>query len=141
MPDSPVFDQVNLVVSDMDASIAFYKLLGVDVPDTLPQWQAHHRNAAAGEGVDFDLDSTKFAPHWNQGYKGGPTTVLGFRVATREAVDEAYARLTGAGYRGQQEPWDAFWGARYAIVEDPDGNAVGIMSPRDPERAYMTEAP
>jgi catechol 2,3-dioxygenase-like lactoylglutathione lyase family enzyme len=141
MPDSPVFDQVNLVVSDMEASVAFYKLLGVDVPDTLPEWQGHHRNAAAGEGIDFDLDSTKFAPQWNQGYKGGTTAVLGFRVATREAVDETYARLTGAGYRGQQEPWDAFFGARYAIVEDPDGNPIGIMSPRDPARGSMIDAP
>jgi hypothetical protein len=24
--------------------------------------------------------------------------------------------------------------ARYAIVEDPDGNAVGVMSPVDPAR-------
>jgi uncharacterized glyoxalase superfamily protein PhnB len=28
-----------------------------------------------------------------------------------------------------QAPFDAFWGARYAIVEDPDGIAVGLMSP------------
>jgi len=34
----------------------------------------------------------------------------------------------------QQAPYDAFWGARYAIVEDPDGNAVGLMSPIDPDR-------
>jgi uncharacterized glyoxalase superfamily protein PhnB len=60
--------------------------------------------------------------------------VLGFKVDRRERVDEIYADLTGAGYRGQQPPYDAFWGARYAVVEDPDSNAVGIMSPVDPER-------
>ncbi len=32
----------------------------------------------------------------------------------------------------QQDPYDAFWGARYAVVSDPDGNGVGIMSPPDP---------
>ena len=31
------------------------------------------------------------------------------------------------------EPIDAFWGARYAVVNDPDGNHVGIMSPSDEE--------
>ena len=36
--------------------------------------------------------------------------------------------------RSQQPPFDAFWGARYAIVEDPDGNSVGLMSPVDPTR-------
>ena len=44
-------------------------------------------------------------------------------------VDEVYADLTEAGYAGLQPPHDAFWGARYAIVEDPDGIAVGLMSP------------
>jgi len=33
-----------------------------------------------------------------------------------------------------QPPFDAFWGARYAIVEDPDGNVIGFQSPSDPER-------
>jgi len=37
--------------------------------------------------------------------------------------------MTGAGHRGLREPHDAFWGARYAILEDPDGIAVGLMSP------------
>ena len=32
-----------------------------------------------------------------------------------------------------QPPHDAFWGARYAIVEDPDGIAVGLMSPISPD--------
>ena len=29
----------------------------------------------------------------------------------RQAVDEAYAELPSAGYRGRQPPFDAFWGA------------------------------
>jgi uncharacterized glyoxalase superfamily protein PhnB len=42
--------------------------------------------------------------------------------------------MIGAGYRGLQEPHDAFWGARYAIIEDPDGIAVGLMSPMSPDK-------
>jgi len=30
-----------------------------------------------------------------------------------------------AGLGSQKGPEDAFWGAWYAIVEDPDGNAAG----------------
>ena len=47
----------------------------------------------------------------------------------RQAVDDRYAELISAGYRGRQPPFDAFWGSRYAIVADPDGNDVGLMSP------------
>ena len=54
-------------------------------------------------------------------------------MGSREAVDEVYADLTAAGYVGLQPPHDAFWGARYAIVEDPDGIAVGLMSPISPD--------
>ena len=43
--------------------------------------------------------------------------------------------MIGAGYRGLQEPHDAFWGARYAIIEDPDGIAVGLISPVSPEKS------
>ena len=53
---------------------------------------------------------------------------------SREAVDATYDDLTDAGYPGRQPPYDTFFGARYAIVADPDGNDVGIMSPPDPSR-------
>jgi catechol 2,3-dioxygenase-like lactoylglutathione lyase family enzyme len=134
MTDPPILDQVNLVVSDMDATVAFYSRLGLTIPDTEPDFQPHHRSARLPGGLDLAFDSTQFARHWDKGWKTGARAVVGFKVASRELVDAIYLDMTGAGYHGQQEPYDAFWGARYAIVEDPDGNAVGIMSPSDPSR-------
>ena len=48
-----------------------------------------------------------------------------------------------AGYDTVQCPYDTFWGARYAILADPDGLHVGIMSPSDEARKYWppTSAP
>lgn len=137
----PILDQINLVVADMEATVAFYRRLGLEVPDTLPQWQDGHRSATMPDGIDLDFDSVPFAKQWNAGLAlraGSSTRIIGFRVPTREDVDAIYADLTGAGYAGQQPPYDAFWGSRYAIVEDPDGNAVGLMSPRDPNRRGPT---
>jgi catechol 2,3-dioxygenase-like lactoylglutathione lyase family enzyme len=135
----PTLGQLNLVTANPAASIAFYRRLGIDIAEAAI-WRTpsgvHHVNARSGE-VDFELDSTAFAQVWNQGWHGRDDlkgrVVLGFRVSSREAVDEVYAELTGAGYAGLQAPLDAFWGARYAIVEDPDGVAVGLMSPISPE--------
>jgi uncharacterized glyoxalase superfamily protein PhnB len=135
----PVLGQLNLVSDDPVASIAFYRRLGVEIADAAI-WRTasgtHHVNARSGE-VDFELDSTAFAQVWNNGWRGRGDlkgrVVLGFRVVSREAVDEVYADLTAAGYAGLQPPHDAFWGARYAIVEDPDGIAVGLMSPISPD--------
>jgi uncharacterized glyoxalase superfamily protein PhnB len=138
--DRPVLDQVNVVVRDMDAAVAFYRRLGVEIRDTAPQWDRHHRSAVMPDGIDFDIDSSVFAEHWDEGWTAGATgVVVGFRVEARETVDAIYADLTAHGAAGRQPPWDAFWGARYAIVEDPDGNAVGIMSAMDPAR--RTDAP
>jgi uncharacterized glyoxalase superfamily protein PhnB len=50
------------------------------------------------------------------------------------AVDDVFRDMTAAGYCGLQEPCDALWGARYAIIEDPDGIAVGLMSPVSPDK-------
>ena len=133
---APVFAQLNLVVADMTASVAFYRCLGLPI-DTSQPWAAHHIDIRMPNGLELSLDSVAFAKRWDQGWRAQPgpgRNVIGFNLPSREAVDERYAELTAAGYAGQQPPYDAFWGARYAIVEDPDGNPVGLMSPLDPAR-------
>lgn len=143
-----IFDQVNIVSRDPAASVAFYRRLGVEIPEARV-WRTktgiHHVTAlpAAEGAVDLDIDSAAFAQLWNTGWRGrsdlAGRVVIGFTLETREGVDVAYAEATGAGYKALQPPYDAFWGARYAMVEDPDGIAVGLMSPIDPMR--KTAAP
>jgi uncharacterized glyoxalase superfamily protein PhnB len=142
MTDGPVFNQFNLVVSDMAAAVRFYRRLGLEIPETGRDWEAHHRTAetSAEIGTVLDFDSTEAARTWDEGWpREHRMGVLGFRVRTREAVDDIYRDLTDAGYEGEQPPYDTFWGSRYAIVLDPDANPVGIMSPADPE--HRTKPP
>src|SRR5262245_12295165 len=133
---SPALAQLNLVVADMAATVRFYRRLGLTIDDRHP-FAAHHLEAAMPNGFLLEFDSVEFARRWDTGWRGqaGPSrTVIGFNLPSRQAVDTVYADLTGAGYTGQQPPYDAFWGARYAVVEDPDGNPVGLMSPIDSAR-------
>jgi len=143
--DGPVFNQINLVVRDMAAMVEFYERLGVEFRPTFSPWDRHHRSFAASsevEGFDFDLDSTAFVPQWDEGWPPGTIgPVFGFRLASNEAVDSTYDDLVAAGYDSQQPPWDAPFGARYAVVVDPDGNSVGLMGPIDPARATMWSPP
>lgn len=145
--NKPALGQINLVCGDMNASLAFYRRLGVEIPDAAI-WRtptgAHHVSIcdrSADQPIDLDLDSTAFAQCWNSGWKGRTDlrgrVVVGFSVTTREAVDEVFRDMVSAGYRGLQEPHDAFWGARYAIIEDPDGIAVGLMSPTSPDKKSL----
>lgn len=135
---APVLRSLNLVVRDVEAAVAFYRCLGLEIPES-NVWRtesgAHHVDVAMPNGLGLDLDSPQLAKSYNAGWSpDGSRSVIGFSLPTREAVDERYAELTRAGYSGLQSPYDTFWGARYAIVEDPDGNHVGLMSPPDPAR-------
>jgi len=131
---APLLNQVNLVVADMAATVAFYRLLGLGIEPSNPM----HVPVRFPNGLLVEFDSVSFAKQWDTGFKGstGGSTVLGFAVPSREAVDSLYETIVRAGHRGRQPPYDAFWGARYAIVDDPDGNGIGLMSPIDEARKF-----
>jgi uncharacterized glyoxalase superfamily protein PhnB len=141
MKVAPIFSQLNIVSGNPAASLEFYRRLGIEIPEE-SVWRTktgiHHANAESAEDMpDLEIDSLALAQIWNSGWNGrddlSGRVVVGFQVSSRDAVDELYADLTGAGYQGLQRPYDAFWGSRYAIVEDPDGIAVGLMSPQSSE--------
>ena len=131
----PVLNQLNIVVRDMEASVEFYRRLGLAVDPPPGQWAAHHVEVKLPGDITIELDSTASAKIWNKGAQplvGNRSVIIGFALSSRDEVDDLYAHVTAGGYVGQQEPYDAFWGSRYAIVEDPDGNGIGLMSPMDP---------
>ncbi|MBW2282694.1 MAG: VOC family protein [Deltaproteobacteria bacterium] len=138
---SPVLDQLNLVVRDMDTTLAFYRLLGLDIPEESvfgTESGAHHVEVAMPSGFDLSFDSEVLASHYDSGWKPAARSagrcMMTFRTVSRDDVDARHAELLAAGHPSAQEPYDAFWGSRHAIVEDPDGNHVGLMSPSDAAR-------
>ncbi len=133
MPD---LHMVNVIVADMPASLDFYRRLGIAVPAGEDAAAAHVQLRMPG-GLSLELDTAESARLWHAAWRADPAgvnVVIGFSLPAREAVDERYDELTSAGYAGRQPPFDAFWGARYAIVADPDGNDIGLMSPADETR-------
>jgi catechol 2,3-dioxygenase-like lactoylglutathione lyase family enzyme len=136
-----MLEQINIVVRDMEAMSEFYRRLGLRIEAASAEWAAHHRSDVGDEDgpLDFDLDSPAFARQWNRGWPGGSGIVLTFRVESRDEVDRLYGALERSGYRTQQPPYDTFWGARFAVVADPDGNAIGLMSQAD--ATYATAPP
>ncbi|MFE9580585.1 VOC family protein [Nocardia sp. NPDC006044] len=126
---TPQLDVIGIVVSDMRASVAFYRRLGLDFPagsETEP-----HAEAALPGGfrVALDTEATirSFHADW-QPPAGAGRIGLAFRCADPAEVDSVYAALIEAGYHGELKPWDAFWGQRYAVVHDPDGNGVDLYA-------------
>ena len=124
----PELNAIGIAVSDMAASIRFYRLLGLDVPETPDEG---HVDAFLPNGVRFMLDSEEiirsFMPDWSR--QNGNQVSLALECASPSEVDEIYARVTGAGFHGEKEPWDAYWGQRYALLGDPDGVRVNLYAP------------
>ena len=134
--DRAVLAGINLVVEDMARTVEFYRRLGLTIDDSNP-WNDHHVTAAMPNGFELEFDSVELADSYDPGGQrqagDGPRNVMVFSLPSRDAVDALYGELIGAGYSGHQPPYDAFWGARYAVIDDPDGNFVGLMSPSDDE--------
>jgi hypothetical protein len=119
--DRPKLDQINIVSCSPEASIAFYRRLGLDINES-GIWRTAsgiHRVTSGsdetGPMIGLDIDSIAFAQRWNTGWQGredlGARVVVGFSLPSRSAVDAAYADLTTAGYAGLQVPYGAIWGA------------------------------
>lgn len=132
---TPALEQINVVLADVEAAVDFLRALGVEIDDTMPEWRPHHRSIPThGTAFDADLDSSEFASWWGGLSVGFVGVVLNLRVDTRDEVDATYAEALRVGGTGRHEPWDAFWGARYAVVEGPGPMLVGLMSPADDAR-------
>ncbi|HST85092.1 MAG TPA: VOC family protein [Kineosporiaceae bacterium] len=119
---------IELVVTDMAATLAFYRLLGLDIPASADQ-EPHVETAFGGIRLAFDTEETirSFDPSW-QPPTGGHRMALAFEAESPAGVDDAWKEITGAGYHGRLQPWDAFWGMRYAVVHDPDGTQLDLFA-------------
>ncbi|MGW3207671.1 VOC family protein [Streptomyces sp. NPDC001135] len=124
------FALIGVVASDMAASLAFYRRLGLVFPEGSEEQP--HVNAELPGGLAFALDTEdtvrSFYPGWRPPESGGRVG-LAFRCGSPAEVDALYEDLVDAGYHGELKPWDAFWGQRYATVHDPDGNGVDLFAP------------
>jgi catechol 2,3-dioxygenase-like lactoylglutathione lyase family enzyme len=123
----PQLNAIGIVAADMGRSIRFYRLLGLDVPETPEEG---HIDTFLPNGVRLMLDSEEtiwsFQPDWRR--ETGNQLSLAFECASPSDVDETYARAVDAGFHGEKEPWDAFWGQRYAQLQDPDGTGVDLYA-------------
>ncbi|NNJ48607.1 MAG: glyoxalase [Acidimicrobiia bacterium] len=124
----PRLDLIGLIVQDMARALAFYRRLGFDIPAEADT-EGHVEAMAGGLRIAWDTVEVvhSFDPGWTPPV-GGQRLGLAFLCDSPTEVDALYAELVGDGYEGRLEPWDAFWGQRYAVVEDPDGNPVDLFA-------------
>ncbi len=121
-------DMVGFVVRDMRAALQFYRTLGLDIPDGQENEPYVQTITPNGYRISWNaLEMVKqIDPAWVEPV--GQRMELAFKCDSPAEVDATHRRLVDAGYPSHKQPWDAFWGQRYAIVNDPDGNHVSIFA-------------
>ena len=126
----PRLDVFGIVVSDMARSVAFYRPLGLEFPEGAEN--APHVEAQLGGGIRYALDTEEvmrmFDPEW-QRPSNGHAHGGAFHCESPDEVDRVYRELLDAGATPHKEPWDAFWGQRYAQLKDPDGTVIDLYAP------------
>ncbi|MFG3715505.1 VOC family protein [Micromonospora sp. NPDC047730] len=126
---APTLDLIGMVASDLPRSLAFYRRLGLDIPaeaDTEPHVEV---TLPGGLRLAWDTAETVRSFDPDRKFGGGGGAGLAFRCADPAEVDRLYAELVAEGHPGHLPPWDAYWGQRYAVVLDPDGNGVDLFAP------------
>ncbi len=120
---------IGIVTADIADSCRFYRALGLDVPE--PPAGDDHFDLELPNGLRLMWDKESLIkqlyPDWRRP-EGGTALALAFECGSPSEVDETYRRVVDAGFRGKKEPYDAFWGQRYANVVDPDGNVVDLFA-------------
>jgi predicted lactoylglutathione lyase len=118
---------VVLEVSDLEASIRFYRRLGLDIPD--PDAERPMVIHRMGSGVSLLLMkgfASAYDPEWSPP-AGGYAQMLEFYVGEDAAVDSTFDDLVSAGYHGRMGPTQTV-GPYAAMVDDPDGNVILLTS-------------
>jgi catechol 2,3-dioxygenase-like lactoylglutathione lyase family enzyme len=124
----PKPDLIGLVVRDMAKTLRLYRRLGMEIPagaDSEP-----HVEVLLPGGFRFAWDTLETILSFYPEYRlpETPQPGLAFLCDSPAEVDQLYAQLIAEGFQGHKEPWDAFWGQRYAVLVDPDNHLVDLFA-------------
>jgi uncharacterized glyoxalase superfamily protein PhnB len=120
---------VGIVVSDMAASLRFYRMVGLAIAEGTDGEPYVEVITPNGYRISWNSESMmkQIDPDWTKPV--GQRMALAFKCGSPAEVNATFSKLNAAGYRAHKEPWDAFWGQRYAQVADPDGLVVDLFAP------------
>lgn len=119
---------VGVASTDIDKTISFYELLGFSFGEPTPD-KKHVESISEGTSIRLMIDSQEVIKEII-GEAPKPSNHSGFAIqySSPGEVDTVVAKIKAAGFAVVKEPWDAFWGQRYAVVADPDNYKVDLYA-------------
>jgi uncharacterized glyoxalase superfamily protein PhnB len=119
---------IGIVSTNMQRTIAFYSLLGFKFGQVKPG-EDHIEPITSPGDTRLMIDSKKLISEiLGEDPKPANHSAFALEYDSSEELNSVAQKVKDAGYKIVKEPWDAFWGQRYAIVEDPDGYKVDLYS-------------
>lgn len=124
---SPQFDAIGIVSKDLNRSVEFYKLVGVPEPS---EKEGQHWESTLPNGLRLMFDHIDLIKQIMPDYAApvGHRMGLAFKCNSADEVNATFKAVVDAGFDSKIEPFDAFWGQRYATLIDPDGNLVDLFA-------------
>jgi predicted lactoylglutathione lyase len=121
-------DAVAITSKDFKKTVKFYNLLGFSFPDFSDDERHIEPITKSGE-VRLMIDDAELITSI-MGTAPIPPTHSSFAMLCNSAneVDEVVNKIKASGFEIVKEPWDAFWGQRYAIIKDPDGYMIDLFA-------------
>ena len=119
---------VGVASSDMKKTAEFYGILGFDFSNA-DLTQDHVEPVTPEGSTRLMIDSNQMIKDiFGEEPVQGNHSTFAIEYSTVEELNNVADKLTKAGYVFKKEPWDAFWGQRYAIIADPDGCLVDLYA-------------
>jgi len=119
---------VNVYTEDIEAGVRFYRdLVGLRETFRTPREGVpeHVEFAAGGFVIGLGAVAAARRVHGVEPSPGAPSMAL---VLWTDDVDAEYERLVSAGVAAVRAPRDEGNGNRAALIRDPDGNLVELVS-------------
>lgn len=120
---------ITLAVADMDRSIEFYAVLGLEaVYGPTPSFTSL-RLAGRGKADGAFLNLQRRPGDTGTGWSASAGTGWGRWILHVDDPDAVHAAFVAAGHQPDADPADAPWGERYFHIRDPDGHELSIARP------------
>ncbi len=121
-------DAVAITSKDFKEAVRFYNLLGFTFPEFSVE-EKHIEPVTKSGDVRLMIDAPDLLESLT-GVKPVHPTHSSFAILfdSPKEIDDIVSRIKLSGFEIVKEPWDAFWGQRYAIVKDADGYMVDLFA-------------
>lgn len=119
---------IGVTSTNISKTIEFYTLLGFEFKD-LKSDDEHVEPVTPDGSAHLMIDAVKIVKDIiGEDPKAGNISAFALQYDSVQELNAVADKVSHAGFKVFKEPWDAFWGQRYAVVQDPDGFKVDLYA-------------